>query len=157
MTSVSPSFVRQQHERSDRFGRTCHERSDALTVSEPADLIDVATPVLLHLDLQVEIDLGTQQHFEIRARFGANVLDGSATFAHEDALLRIALDIDGRIDAREMFTAVITHLFDHHPDRMRNFVIDREEDLLADEFRTITSCGWSVSMSAGNQSGPSGR
>src|SRR5215831_1932080 len=61
----------------------------------------VLPPVLPNLDVQVEKDLAVQHLLEIPTGIGADALDHLAALADHDRLLRLTLDEDRRVNARE--------------------------------------------------------
>src|SRR5690606_15728428 len=58
----------------------------------------IAAPVLQHLDVQIEEDLGVELIFEVCTRLTADLLDHRALLADHDALLGITLDVNRGAD-----------------------------------------------------------
>ena len=69
-------------------------------VAQPLQELGVAAPVLQHFDVHLQMHGRARDPLEFLACVGADLLDHLATFADQDALLRIALDIQHRVDLR---------------------------------------------------------
>src|SRR5882757_3738922 len=85
--------------------------------SEPelAQLAWVALPVLRHLDVQLEIDLGAEQRLDLAAGGGADLLEPGTALADDDALLAGPLHVEDRVHVEHVgATLVRDHLLDQH-------------------------------------------
>ena len=91
-------------------------------------------PILLDLDPEIEEDARAEQRFDVLAREGADFLEHRALGTDDDALLRVALDVDGRADV-DIAVRARRHLIRLDGHRMRHLVARELQDLLADEFR----------------------
>ena len=89
-------------------------------------------PVLLDLDPEVEEDARAEQRLDVLARQSADLLEHCALGTDDDALLRVALDVDRRADV-DITIRPRRHLIRLDGHRMRHLVARELQDLLADE------------------------
>src|SRR5215210_2195019 len=69
-------------------------------------------PARLDLDEEFEIDLVADEALDVAARLRPDLLEARAALADDDALLRLALDVDGAVDAREFVRHFLVALGD---------------------------------------------
>src|SRR6202012_2842539 len=102
--------------------------------AEAGELLGVALPVLGHLDVQVEVDAGTQQGLDLLPGPAADVLQAGALGADDDGLLAGALDIHLGVDVGQvLLTGPRLHLLDDDRDRVRELFADTLQGGLADQ------------------------
>ena len=105
-----------------------------LSVAESTNLIEIAPPILFHLDAQIKEHARAEQLLKVGTGLAADHLDGSASFADDNALLAVAFDVDGGIDCVEVRLALVFHFLHDHADSMRNLIAEAAQNLLAHEF-----------------------
>ena len=102
-------------------------------VAEQVELLGGVAPVLIDLDEGLEVDALAEELLEALAGFGGNFLECLALMADDDALLRVALDIDDGVDVDVglvFLEALHTDL-----DAVGDLLVVVEEYLLADDLR----------------------
>src|SRR5215217_319532 len=99
--------------------------------AEPLQRLRVALPLAHDLHAQVEEDLRAEEPLHLLASPRADGLERLPTVADHDALLRVALDDERRVDTREplLFLDVV----DHDGDRVRHLLSRNRERLFADQ------------------------
>ena len=80
----------------------------------------IALPFLQDLHAEVQEHARAQERLHLHARGGPDRLQRLAAVADQDALLRVALHDQRRVDLREV--ALAFHLVDDHGDRMRHLL-----------------------------------
>src|SRR4051794_40025210 len=106
----------------------CETLLDAQAIEEAL----VLAPALAHAHLQVEEDLAAELALELGARRGPDLLDLAAAGTDQDALLRLGLGPDVRLDLDDAVVSVV-HLGDLDLDGVRQLVAGPPQDLLADQ------------------------
>ena len=91
----------------------------------------VVGPAALHLDPQVEHDLGVEQQLHVLARFGADAFDALALVANDDLLLTVTLNEDQGVDVQGF--ALLLELFDLDGDLVRQLRTHLAHDLFANQ------------------------
>src|ERR687889_1474239 len=69
-------------------------------------------PALLDLDEEFEVDLVADETLHVAPRLRAYLFEARAAAADDDALLRLALDVDGAVDSRQLVGHLLVALRD---------------------------------------------
>src|SRR5512141_2017093 len=96
-------------------------------ITHPPHFAVIIAPVLADFDPHFQVDLTVQQTLNGVARVGADLLQHLAATADEDALLRIALDVDGGRDVYRAALPLIV-LLDDDGDGVRYFLLQVQQD-----------------------------
>ncbi len=99
----------------------------------------ILAPILRDLDEQAQKNLRVQKRFQFLARFRPDFLQHCAFVPDKDFLLCIALDVKGSLDANQPW--VFFKLVDEDSQRVRQFVVQGSDGLLADDFSSEESLG----------------
>ena len=113
--------------------------SEVLSARAQSELVEqtlVVAPILSNFHVEVEIDPAPEHLFELVPGFGADALDHLAAAAHHDWLLGLAVDEDGRDDARHgrRFDPIMAKRYregDHDYDRQYGSRDDYKRDYRA--------------------------
>src|SRR3712207_2431986 len=87
-------------------------------------------PALFDLDEEFEVDLVAEQVLDVLPRLRAYLLYARAALAYHDSLLRLALDVDGAVDSRQLFGDLLVALRDDSR-HVRNLLARHLQNLLA--------------------------
>src|SRR5699024_9397951 len=105
--------------------------------AEASEQLRVALPVLGDLDVEVEVELGTEQSLDAAAGLLDDRLEPALAAADDDRLLAGTFDeeIDMDVPQRIVLAAALPriHLLDLHGQGMRQFVANAFQSRLADE------------------------
>src|SRR5262249_47366196 len=92
----------------------------------------VRPPLVAHPHRQLEEHLDAEEPFQVLARRGADLLEGRAALADEDALLRVVLHEDARSDVQTLRALAFGQLLHPHRAGVGHLLMGEAEDLLAD-------------------------
>ena len=100
-------------------------RRSGLGESQRIEQLLVIAPILAHLDPALQVDLDTQQFFNIHAGCRGNLFQHLAAFADNHTLMALALAVDVHIDVNEVLVGALFKARDHHCDAVGNFLFSR--------------------------------
>src|SRR5262249_35213402 len=116
------------------FGRPTIATSGAsLLISEPPQRRLRARPFGVDLHEELQVRRHAKEVRDLRAGAGPDCLHHPAALPHHDALLRVALDVDGRVDDDVLLRRALGPALDGDRDRVGELVLEEEERLLAHE------------------------
>src|SRR5215475_13749122 len=98
------------------------QRDSSLDIAHITDELLVFTPIFSDFDPQRQIHPSVQAPFDFLARCLANLLQAIATLADDDALLRVALDIDRSLYMQHSAVSIL-QLLDHDRRLIRYFLL----------------------------------
>src|SRR6185503_9664583 len=102
--------------------------------AEPLQLALVVSPVLAHLDPELEMHALAEQLTQLLARERAGLLEDAAGLADDDLLLALALEPDQRVD-EPLALLVLAEVRDLDGQAVRHFLVNERHELFANRLR----------------------